>query len=127
MSIAATDAVKPITEAIVYELDLERRVWLATPDTACLPPRLRVLCEWWRSAHPSCRFAMLLTLGHAQYSLRYFPDLAALASAIDTTNELVTGIGATVPWRLEILPASKAALAALLPRREPPSSAPGTH
>jgi hypothetical protein len=81
------------------------------------------MCELWRGEHPSCLFAMLLTLGNGQYSLRYFPDLAALASAIDSTDQLVTGISATVPWRLEILPESKAALSALVPLRDPPGAA----
>lgn len=127
MPTEATVPANPITGAIVYEIDFDNRDWLGAPIPADLPPGLRALIELWRGAHRSYRFAMLLTLGHAQYSLRYFPDLADLASAIDSTNELVEGIGAVVPWRLEILPASKAALSALLPMREPPGSAPGTH
>jgi hypothetical protein len=121
----------PITGAVVYELDFDSREWLTEPIPADLPPQLRALCELWRSENPSCRFAMLLTLGSSQYSLRYFPDLYALASAINSTNQLnqlVMGVCATVvPWRLEILPESKGRLPALLSPCDPGAPAPSTH
>ncbi len=118
---------RPITEAVVYELDWNSREWLAAPIPADFSPRLRALCELWRGEHPACRFAMLLGLGQGQYSLRYFPDLAALISAIESTNKLAVPFGAIVPLRFEVLSESKAALSALVPPRDAPGAAPSTH
>lgn len=117
----------PITEAVVYELDFDSREWLTGPIPTQLSRRLRALCELWRGEHSNCRFAMLLTLGSGQYSLRYFAGLDALASAIHSTDELASGVGAKVPWRLEILPASTASLSALLLAHEAPGAASRTH
>ena len=69
---------------------------------------------------------MLLCLGEAQYSLRYFADLAAVEIAIDSTNRLAAPFGVIVPWRFEVLPESKCALSALL-SCDPVGSAPRTH
>jgi hypothetical protein len=117
----------PCTDAAVYELDFANREWLAAPATADLPARLRALFELWRGENPTARFAMLVTAGSGHYSLDYFRDLAALAVAIDSTNQHATTIGVAVPWRLELLPGSKAALSALLPQHGSPGASPSTH
>jgi hypothetical protein len=121
------DVAESVTGAVVYELD--RGEWTAAPiPPALLSPKLRVLCELWRAEHPSCRFAMLLTLAGGQYTLKYLPDLGNLARVIDSINHFMAALsGATVPWRLEILPASRAALSALVLFPEDPTAPTSVH